>query len=104
MSYRVPNDGNRMSAARTTNRGITRWTLKLTAAGVAVAALIPGVAAASPRVPSSDPFYAYSGSLRSMAPGAVLRTRQVTVSASGAPLGLTATQVLYRTTNQLGEP
>lgn len=71
----------------------------------ALLALAPGHAfAAGPTPPASDPFYAYAGPLKAVAPGTVLRARQVTISAEGALPTLTATQVLYRTTNQLGEP
>lgn len=62
----------------------------------------PAVAAAAPAPPSSDSFYAYSGSLEKIAPGTVLRTRQIELSDSGASAPYGATQVLYRTTDQLG--
>ncbi|MGH9060560.1 MAG: lipase family protein, partial [Acidimicrobiales bacterium] len=61
-------------------------------------------AAASPTVPSSDPFYSYSGSLDQIAPGTVLRQRTVTIAESGTSTPISATQVLYRTTGQLGQP
>src|SRR5579884_2048957 len=73
--------------------------LALLAAGASVS-----VARAAPTPPSSDPFYTYSGSLSAIAPGTVLRTRQVEISAAGAPQAYPATQVLYRTTDQLGAP
>jgi hypothetical protein len=60
-------------------------------------------AAASPALPSEDPFYAYSSSIERQAPGTVLRSRQVEISLLGAPAALQATQVLYRTRNQLGD-
>jgi Secretory lipase len=64
---------------------------------------LPATAAAAPP-PSSDPFYSYAGSLNTVAPGTVLRTRQVQISAAGTPQAYPATQVLYRTTDQLGQP
>ncbi len=62
-------------------------------------------AIAAPAAPSSDPFYSYAGSLAKLAPGTVLKTRTVPVDLGdelAAPI--TATQVLYRTTDQIGEP
>jgi hypothetical protein len=61
-------------------------------------------AAASPTLPSSDPFYSYSGPLGQIAPGTVLRQRTVTIAESGNGTPISATQVLYRTTGQLGQP
>jgi hypothetical protein len=60
-------------------------------------------AAAAPTLPSQDPFYSYSGSLSGIAPGTVLKTRPVTIS-GGLPTAATASQVLYRTTGELGQP
>ena len=61
-------------------------------------------AGAAPVRPSADPFYAYAGEVAAAAPGTVLRTRQVALSVAGAPAALPATQVLYRTQDQLGQP
>ncbi len=72
----------------------------VTAAGLLGA---PG-ALAAPTLPSSDPFYSYSGPLGAVAPGTVLRHRAVTVDENGSPTPMTATQVLYRTTGELGQP
>jgi len=60
--------------------------------------------AAAQSPPSSDPFYSYAASLNAVAPGTVLRTRQVQISVAGTPQAYPATQVLYRTTDQLGQP
>lgn len=84
----------------------------LFAAGAAVIALVlvlVAVASASsgPVLPSQDPFYSYSGSLANVAPGTVLKTRQITVvdDLTGVPeLGVTGEQLLYRTTTELGKP
>ncbi|MEU7217415.1 lipase family protein [Nocardia iowensis] len=54
--------------------------------------------------PTEDPFYRAEGSLADIAPGAVLKTRTVGLAPTGARLPVEATQVLYRTTGQLGEP
>jgi hypothetical protein len=54
----------------------------------------------SPLLPTTDPFYRWSGSLAHDAPGTVLRTRAI----SFVPLGgdKQTTQLLYVTTNELG--
>jgi len=76
----------------------------LVAASVVELAAAPGaVASNGPALPSSDPFYAYSGSLAHFAPGTVLRTRTVSVAESGTTTPVSATQVLYRTTGELGQ-
>jgi Secretory lipase len=61
-------------------------------------------AASAPVLPTSDPFYTYSGSLTSIAPGTILRRRKIAVAEGGNPTAITATQLLYRTTGELGEP
>jgi hypothetical protein len=79
--------------------------LGVLAAGLA-ALLSLGVATASagPLSPTQDPFYSYSGSLTGVAPGAVLRTRTVSFDAMGLTVPVTTSQVLYRTTDELGNP
>lgn len=71
--------------------------------GAALAAA-PASASTTPALPSQDPFYTYSGSLSGVAPGTVLRTRTVSIAENGSPTPISATQVLYRTTGQLGQP
>jgi hypothetical protein len=53
-----------------------------------------------------DPFYRYAGKtpLAKIAPGTVLKSRTLPYHVVGVPLGLTATQLLYRSTGQLGQP
>jgi hypothetical protein len=65
-----------------------------------------GRALAAPSLPSSDPFYAYTGAtpLGQIAPGTVLRQRAVQVVVNGGPTPYPAQQVLYRTTGELGQP
>ncbi|MFZ0041439.1 MAG: lipase family protein [Solirubrobacteraceae bacterium] len=77
-----------------------------TLAGIWVVALLTasGAAASAPALPSSDPFYSYSGSLTNIAPGSVLRTRAVSLAESGSTTPATATQVLYRTVNEAKQP
>jgi hypothetical protein len=74
---------------------------------IAVAALAaPAAAASGPTLPTSDPFYTYTGSspLSSIAPGTVLKHRSITLVDAGTSVPLTTTQVLYRTTGELGQP
>jgi len=71
----------------------------------AAAIVLSGAAAASasaPTLPSQDPFYTYSGSLSGVAPGTVLKSRPVTLPGLSVPAS--ASQVLYRTTGELGQP
>jgi hypothetical protein len=77
-----------------------------TAVITALLGVLAGAASASaaPPLPSQDPFYEYSGPLAGVAPGTVLRSRTVTIAENGGPTPITATQVLYRTEDQLGNP
>ena len=56
--------------------------------------------------PALDPFYQYDGSapLSAVAPGTVLNTRTVQAHLEGLPLPVTTVQLLYRTTDSLGQP
>ncbi len=71
---------------------------------MALALTAAGPASAQPSPPSQDPFYSYSGSLSGVAPGTVLRSRTISLAEIGISTPLSATQVLYRTTGQLGQP
>jgi len=66
--------------------------------------LTPQSRAATRPLPSQDPFYAYTGAepLDTIAPGTVLNHRPVQVTLAGSATPLTADQLLYRTTDQLG--
>jgi hypothetical protein len=73
----------------------------LLGAGVATAAS----SAKGPVLPSKDPFYRYKGSLKGIAPGTVLKQRQVTIVDQGQSVPLVkGEQLLYRTTGELGNP
>jgi pimeloyl-ACP methyl ester carboxylesterase len=61
-------------------------------------------AATSLPAPTSDPFYSPTGAWQSAAPGSVLKVRQVKITLAGTADLYSGTEVLYRTTNQLGEP
>jgi Secretory lipase len=56
--------------------------------------------------PKDDPFYSYAGTtpLESIAPGTVLATRSILYHILGVPTSLKATQLLYRSTSQTGNP
>jgi len=55
-------------------------------------------------VPSADPFYTFDGPLDDVAPGTVLRAREVPYGAPDLPTPITGRQVLYRTTDEQGAP
>ena len=64
-----------------------------------------GATGSGPPLPTQDPFYSYdSARLASIAPGSVLRSRTVTVDWAGLSTPVTAIQLLYRTTTELGAP
>jgi hypothetical protein len=73
---------------------------------VCVAASQPALAASTPSAKAASSFYAYNGSipLKTIAPGTVLKTRTVRYHFANMPLGLTATQLLYRSTGPQGQP
>jgi hypothetical protein len=56
--------------------------------------------------PAPDPFYKYEGAipLSAIAPGTVLKTRQLPYHVAGIALPVTAVQLLYRSTGELGQP
>lgn len=63
-------------------------------------------AAAAPIRPKDDPFYRYDGAtpLAQVAPGTVLKSRDVTLGLSTNPTPVPATQLLYRTADETGQP
>ena len=58
---------------------------------------------AAPLLPSQDPFYLPPSNLNATKPGAILRSRKLSVSLTNVTLQATY-QFLYRTTNSLGYP
>jgi hypothetical protein len=92
----------------------------LVVAGTAVASLVPAASAAtppasetttsgvsaSPILPTQDPFYKYTGTtpLKKIAPGTVLKTRSIDLAAGTTSVPVSAEQLLYRTTGELGQP
>jgi hypothetical protein len=69
-----------------------------------VLALAPPASAAAPLPPDSDPFYAAPAGLAGYAPGAVLRSRTVTVTGLAIPMPVRAWQLLYRSSDAHGQP
>src|SRR3954468_5156185 len=67
---------------------------------------VPHADAAGTPSPDRDPFYRYTGAkpLAQIAPGAVLKTRHIHVSFGSHRTPIGAEQLLYRTTDQLGQP
>jgi Secretory lipase len=88
--------GTRMLAAIVLGYAALAATATVSSAGAAPAA-------SKPVLPSKDPFYRWSKPLGAVAPGTVLRRRTVTLAPAIDGV-TTATQVLYRTTSQLGAP
>ncbi len=74
--------------------------------GIVVFSLFAAPAALAAVAPEQDPFYTYEGStkLKRIAPGTVLKTRTVPFNIVGIPLPVTAVQLLYRSTSELGKP
>ena len=84
-----------------------RWGVRVSAVLLLVsltALAAPGARAAV--TPEQDPFYKYEGStrLKRIAPGTVLKTRTVPFHIAEIPLPITAVQLLYRSTSELGKP
>ncbi|QTI67454.1 lipase [Gordonia polyisoprenivorans] len=85
----------------------------VTVVGAALAALLSillaiplaAPAAAAPLVPpSQDPFYSTTHSLTHVEPGTALKTRVVGLAYGDKRFPATATQILFRTTDQFGAP
>ncbi len=92
-----PAGGGRRSAALLAGTAVVLSTLT----GVLSVSAQRSVAATPPLLPSVDPFYTYHGPLASIAPGTVLKSRPVPAASNPQ---LEVTQVLYRTTGELGHP
>jgi hypothetical protein len=86
--------------------------LLLPVAVVGVAVVVPAVGevapahADAPVQPDHDRFYAYTGDrpLADIAPGTVLKARPATMHLGTTSTPVSAEQLLYRTTGQLGQP
>jgi hypothetical protein len=81
-----------------------RRALGLTATVLAMGVVAPP-ALADPALPSADPFYSYpAAALSTAAPGAILRQRTIPNADLGTSTPMSATQVLFRTTDEQGQP
>lgn len=93
-----------MSRTREVSRRRSRAVPMMLAAALvwALVTSLPAQAAG----PETDPFYHYTAStpLKDIEPGTVLKTRTVPYHVIGLPLPLKATQLLYRSTDQVGKP
>ncbi|MPY81261.1 MAG: prolyl oligopeptidase family serine peptidase [Actinophytocola sp.] len=115
-------DGKPASRRRSSSQGIRRRRIGRRSTGVLVtigaAALLIGTAAtpasATPAPqpaamqqtppPQDDPFYTPPDPLPDVAPGTVLRSRQIDVSSNGFSVPVNAWQVLYRSTSATFDP
>ncbi len=71
--------------------------------GLGAVSALAAAASGGPKFPTRDPFYSYAGSLTHIAPGTVLRSRTVALPGATGNGPRSATQVLYRTTGELGQ-
>jgi hypothetical protein len=73
-------------------------------AGLALTVAVPA-ALADPPLPAAHPVYSYpAASLASAAPGAILRRRTIPNADLGTSTPISATQVLFRTLGEQGQP
>jgi hypothetical protein len=65
-----------------------------------------GSSTSGPLPPGQDPFYRYSGTkpLKDVAPGTVLAKRAINLAVGTTSTPVSAEQLLYRTTGELGQP
>jgi hypothetical protein len=81
-----------------------RRALALAIAVLALTVAVPA-ALADPPLPSADPFYSYSAAqLAGVAPGTILRQRTIPNADLGTSTPISATQVLFRTSGEQGQP
>jgi len=74
----------------------------LTVALIATALATAPAAQAVP--PSSDPFYSHTGNLANTSPGQILKTRSVAFVSEGLTVPVAASQLLYRSIGEHGQP
>jgi hypothetical protein len=81
-----------------------RRALAFAVVALALTVAVPA-ALADPPLPSADPFYSYpAAQLRGVAPGAILRQRTIPNADLGTSTPISATQVLFRTSGEQGQP
>ena len=96
-----------MPDVRAATRRSWRVFVPMALAVALVSALVTSLPAqAAVPSPSTDPSYRYTAgkSLASIKAGTVLKTRTISYHIVGLALPLKATQLLYRSTNQIGNP
>lgn len=73
---------------------------------LALAACLATPSSARAATPLDSPFYRYDGAtpLEKIPPGTVLKTRTTSYHVAGLPLPVSAVQLLYRSTSQVGHP
>jgi hypothetical protein len=76
------------------------------AAATTTSTTVPASSSTGPLLPGQDPFYQYTGTepLQDVAPGTVLAQRAITLGAGTTSTPVSAEQLLYRTTGELGQP
>ncbi len=97
------------STARALRRGVASALAAVVLFGTSVdlgAGSAAAQSAAPPPVPlpSADPFYTPDGPIADLAPGTVIDSRSMTYGSLERATPLASTQVLYRTTDQAGDP
>jgi hypothetical protein len=85
---------------------VRRWMQGACVLATSLGALVLGSASAiaAPVSPTQDAFYSYASPLGAAVPGTVLRTRTASFDVAGLTVPVTTTQLLYRTTDELGAP
>ena len=104
----VPRRSSRLLTALSAAAVAYAFWLAPTSAALAGALPSTGATSASsgPLLPSQDPFYSYSGStpLSQIPPGTVLKERAVDLAVGTTSTPVSAEQLLYRTSGELGQP
>jgi hypothetical protein len=85
-------------------RHTTRLLIALVTCGSVAASGLAPASASALTPPAQDPFYSPPGNLARLAPGTILRARQVTVSGSAQSQTAAAYQLMFRTTSATGQP
>jgi hypothetical protein len=87
---------------------VRRALVPIVAALALLAGAVPAVAATPPPLPRNDAFYRYTAAdgppLAQLAPGTVLKHRDVALGIGTTASPVTATQLLYRTSDEQGRP
>lgn len=94
--------GGRPSTAEAA-RGSTLTTATLRpSSGTVTEGPAAGSGTSGPQLPTTDPFYRWTGTLGRDAPGTILRARTIAIDDGGSTTPARAVQLLYVTTDELG--